>query len=528
MNLDTIIKNGEVIDGTGQLRYKADIGISEGRIKSIGDLSGKEANQIIDATNLIVSPGFIDMHSHSDMCLFDDPGGDSKAFQGVTTEVTGNCSYSPFPRGLSDTPGVRLGWKYTWGEWTDLNGWSEQLKSHGISINVAPQLGQSALQESVGAVNEQPVTTDQMVAMKSLACEAMEQGAFAISTGLNLAPSGYMSTSEIVDLCKEIRRYNGAFYTTHARVGPGKQMSAIEEAITIGREAEIPVQFSHMAITDRRFYGRGPEMLELLENAREQGVDIVFDMYPYTAAQAGLDQMIPAWVQTGGIDKYLERLQNQEIRDKVRKEVAIGIGGLAPLWETWVVADVQTDKNKDIVGKSIADIAIERDLEPAELVLRLEEEERGVLSGVIHNREEEVIRYFLSHPLGMIGSDGNAISPTGTYSNEQLHPRFYGTYPRILGRYVREQSLLSLENAVRKMTGFPAERLGLSDRGKVLENNIADLAIFDPSTVIDNATFEKPHQLATGIHHVVVNGEFVILNEKHTGSKPGTVLKRNG
>ena len=527
MSFDTLIKNGEIIDGTGRLRYKADIGIVEGRIAAIGRLAEAEAARMVDAASLIVAPGFIDMHSHSDMSLFDDPGGESKAHQGVTTEVTGNCSYSPFPIGAGATPGSRLGWKYTWGRWTDLDGWASHLESNGISINVAPQLGQSALQEAVGAIEERPATEDEMRSMKRLASEAMEQGSFAMSTGLNLSPSGYMSTDEIVALCREIRHFDGAFYATHARVGAGKQISMIEEAIEIGHRAEIPVQFSHMAITDRRFYGRGPEMLELLENAREDGVDIAFDMYPYTAAQAGLDQVVPAWVQSGGIDRYLERLQDPKIRAKVREEVTIGIGGLAPLWDTWMVADVQTEGNRAIVGHSIAEIATERGVEPAEAVLQLEEEERGVLSGVIHNRVEDDIRYFLSHPLGMIGSDGNAISPTGVSSNEQLHPRFYGTYPRILGRYVREQSLMSLETAVHKMSGFPAERLGLRDRGRVREGMVADLAIFDPDTVVDRATFERPHQISDGVRHVLVNGELIVSNGKHTGARPGAVLRRD-
>ena len=526
MSFDILIKNGEVIDGTGRLRFEADVGVSAGRIAAVGRLAEAEAARTVDAAGLIVAPGFIDMHSHSDMSLFDDPGGESKAHQGVTTEVTGNCSYSPFPIGANPTPGTRLGWKYKWGRWTDLDGWASRLESNGISINVAPQLGQSALQEAVGAIEERPSTEDEMRSMKRLASEALEQGAFAMSTGLNLSPSGYMSTDEVVALCREVRRYDGAFYATHARVGAGRQIAMIEEAIEIGRRAEIPVQFSHLAITDRRFYGRGAEMLELLESAREDGVDITFDMYPYTAAQAGLDQLVPIWVQTGGIDRYLERLQDAETRAKVREEVAVGIGGLTPLFDTWVVADVRTADNKPIVGHSIEEIAAERGVEPAEAVLQLEEEERGVLSCVIHNRVEGDVRYFLSHPLGMIGSDGNAVSPTGVSSDEQLHPRFYGTYPRILGRYVREQSILSLETAVHKMSGFPAERLGMRDRGRVGLGMVADLAIFDPQTVVDRATFEDPHQLAEGVRHVLVNGELVIFDGQHTGARPGAVLRR--
>ena len=525
VDFDTLIKNGTIVDGTGRLRYDADVGVKAGKIAAIGHLGDIAAAREIDASGLVVAPGFIDMHSHSDMSLFEDPGGESKVHQGVTTEVTGNCSYSPFPIGtrkLKD--GMR--WDFKWGKWTDLEGWAETLDSHGISINIAPQVGQAAIQTAVGATEERRATDDEMRSMKRLAAEAVEQGAFSMTTGLNLSPSGYMTTDEVVELCQAISGYEGAFYATHARVGAGRQLSMIEEAIEIGRRAEIPVEFSHMAITDRRFYGHGSEMTDLLERAREEGVDITYDVYPYTAAQAGLDQLVPIWVQTGGIDQYIARLQDPATRSKVRDEVAAGIGGLTPEFDTWVIASVMTEANAGVVGKSVEEIASQRGIEPAEAVLQIEEEEHGGESAVIHNRVEGDVRHFLTHPLAMIGSDGEAISPNGARSVEQLHPRFYGTYPRILGRYVREQSLLTLETAVHKMSGFPAERLSLGDRGRVAEGFVADLAIFDPNTVIDRGTFEAPHALAEGVRHVLVNGAAVVEDGQHTGARAGRVLRR--
>ena len=539
MALDTLIKNGTIIDGTGRLRYDADVGIQGGKIEAIGSLGEAEAGRIVDAEGLIVAPGFIDMHSHSDMSLFDDPGGESKVHQGVTTEVTGNCSYSPFPLGPTSAANIGMGWKFEWGEWSDLNGWAEILESNGMSINIAPQLGQAALQIAVGANEDRPATRDEMREMQRLAAEAVEQGAFSLSTGLSLSPSGYMSTEELVELCRAIAHYDGVFYVTHARVGAGRHLLAIEEAIEIGQKGGLPVQFSHLAIGSQPDMGgwrkpsadpvgRGPEMMELFENARDGGLDITYDSYPYTAGQAGIDQTVPNWAQAGGIETYMARLRDPEMRARIRDEVRAGLGGVKPLWDTWIIAEVDTDANKGLVGRSIADVAAEREVEPAEAALQIEEEEGSEVSAVVHNRSERDVRFFLSHPLGMIGSDGLAISPTGIHGSEQHHPRFYGTYPRILGRYVREQSIMSLETAVEKMSGMPAERLGLKDRGRVEEGLVADLAVFDPDTVIDRSSFEDPHQLAGGVPHVFVAGEPVVSDGAHTGARPGRVLRRGG
>ena len=539
MAFDTLIKNGTIIDGTGRLRYDADVGIRAGKIEAIGSLGDAEAGRVVDAEGLIVAPGFIDMHSHSDMSLFDDPGGESKVHQGVTTEVTGNCSYSPFPFGPASAANIGMGWKFEWGEWSDLNGWAERLEANGMSINIAPQLGQAALQIAVGANEDRPATRDEMREMQRLAAEAIEQGAFSLSTGLSLSPSGYMSTEELVELCRAIAHYDGVFYVTHARVGAGRHLLAIEEAIEIGQKGGLPVQFSHLAIGSQPDMGgwrkpeadpvgRGPEMMELFENARDGGLDITYDSYPYTAGQAGIDQTVPNWAQAGGIETYMARLRDPETRARIRDEVRAGLGGVRPLWDTWIIAEVSSDANKGLVGRSIAEIAAEREVEPAEAALQIEEEEGSAVSAVVHNRSERDVRFFLSHPLGMIGSDGLAISPTGIHGSEQHHPRFYGTYPRILGRYVREQSIMSLETAVEKMSGMPAERLGLKDRGRVEEGLVADLVIFDPDTVIDRSTFEDPHQLAGGVPHVFVAGEPVVSDGAHTGARPGRVLRRGG
>ena len=343
-----------------------------------------------------------------------------------------------------------------------------------------------------------------------------------------MAPSAYASTDEVVALAKAAARYEGAFYATHARVLPGWHVKMVEEAVEIGRRADIPVQFSHMAIVDRRYYGAGPEIVGVIEKAREEGIDITYDMYPYTAAGAGVNQLVPLWAQEGGVPRYMDRLRDGAVRERVLDEMRSGReGGIPPLWETWVISNVESEANRGVIGLSLTEIAEARGVEPAEAALQLIEEEEDAVMAVVHNRVESDIRFFMGHPQAMIGSDGNAVSPDGPYRDFKPHPRFYGTYPRILGRYVREQpSVLTLEEAVYKMTGFPAKRLGLKDRGVIGEGLAADIVVFDPDTVIDNATFEDPHRFPTGIPHVFVAGEPIVLDGQHTGATPGRVLRR--
>jgi N-acyl-D-amino-acid deacylase len=533
MSFDTLVLNGIVVDGTGGPRYTADLGLTAGKIEAIGELSHADAALKIDASGHVVAPGFIDMHTHSDLTLFDDPGGESMAHQGVTTQVTGNCSYSPFPSGRAGPEAIRLvlsGGFQTEREWTweTLDGWADALTSSGISINVAPQLGNAALRAAVGALEDRPATPDETREMAKLAAEAIEQGAFSLTTGLSVVPSAYASMDEVIAIARAVARYEGAFYATHARVLPGWHVKMVEEAVEIGRRAEIPVQFSHMAIVDRRYYGAGPEIVAVIEKASDEGIDITYDMYPYTAAGAGLSQLVPLWVQKGGIPPYMERLRDGAVREQVLDEMISGReGGIPPLWETWVISNVSSDANRGVIGLPLTEVAESRGVSPAEAALQLIEEEEDAVMAVVHNRVESDIRFFMGHPQAMIGSDGNAVSPEGHYAAYKPHPRFYGTYPRILGRYVREQpSVLTLEEAVYKMAGFPAKRLNLKDRGLLKEGRVADVTVFDPDTVVDNATFEDPHQFPTGIPHVLVAGEPVVLNGKHTGARPGRVLRR--
>jgi N-acyl-D-aspartate/D-glutamate deacylase len=355
----------------------------------------------------------------------------------------------------------------------------------------------------------------------------MEQGAFGMSTGLTLPPSSYADTDEIVSLASVMSSYDHAFYATHARVWAGMHIKAIQEAVDIGRRASVPVQFSHIAIIDSREYGHGDQLVAVIDEARALGEDVTCDMYPYTASSSGFSQLLPGWVQEGGVAAMLERLRDPTTRKKAHEDTSKGwFGGLPWSFEPHVVATVAGEKNSGLVGKTLAEIAEMRGVDGIEAMLMLIDEEDNEISEIMHNRVEGDIRFFMAYENAMIGSDGNAIDHAGTWESSQPHPRFYGTFPRVLGRYVRDEPLISLETAVNKMTGMPAKRLGLSDRGVLHEGAIADIVVFDPASVSDVATFEDPHRYPDGMPHVFVSGEPVIRDGKHTGARPGAVLQR--
>ena len=534
MDFDTLITNGTVVDGTGGPRKRADVGVAGGRIAAVGDLAGQEAALRIDASGSVVVPGFIDAHSHSDVCMLEDPGGESKVHQGVTTEVTGNCAYSPFPSGdagpdvLQRALGSIMRGTVEW-DWTTLDEWADRVESSGVSINIAPLVGHHALRISVGAVDDRPPTPDELSGMRRLAAEAVEQGAFGMTTGLTYSPSCYSEVGEIAAIADAIKGYDGAFHASHTRVWAGWHFKAMEELLEVGRRTGIGVHYSHLAIIDSRHHGRADELMGILDRARDEGIDATADVYPYTAAGTGLSALIPDWASEGGVEGLLRRLRQPDVRGRIRSEMDGGwFRGLPWVWESLVLSHVETDANRGLVGLSLGKVAELRAADPGDTLLDLIDEEDNHVGVVAHNRTEDDMRVFLAHPQSMIGSDGKAISPTGAWADDKPHPRFYGTYPRILGRYVRDEPVISLESAIYKMSGFPAARIGLRDRGRIEEGLAADLVVFDPATVIDRATFEDPQNLAEGVSHVLVGGEAVVSDGVHTGARPGRVLRRGG
>ena len=533
MAFDTVILNGTVIDGTGRPGYRADVGVAGGKITAVGDLAEAEAEERIDAAGHVVCPGFIDMHSHSDTTMLDDPRGESKAYQGVTTEVTGNCGSTPYPSGIYSGPELReqrpvhpLPKSPTEWPWTTLDGWADHLESVGIGLNIVPQVGHGTLKHAVGAPADRPATADELRHMKRLAAEAVEQGAVALTNGLTGLQFTGAPTEEIVALVEAVAPYQNAFYASHARLGGGYHFKALEEAIEIGRRTGVAVEYSHIGIIDLNHHGRAAEMVDIIERAREGGQDVTYDVYPYTAAAASLQSLVPVWMEAGGVAATQEKIADPDLRARALEELEEGFwGGIPWDWDSVVISKVGAEGDPEQLGRSVAEIAESRKSGPLDTLLDLVVED-GNIESVVHNRIESDIRYFVSHPLAMIGSDGTAISPDGIWSTTKPHPRCYGTYPRILGRYARDESVFPLETAVHKMSGFPAERLGLRDRGRVEEGLVADLVVFNPDTVIDNATFDDPHQYPEGIPYVFVNGQAIISEGRHTGALPGRVIRR--
>ncbi len=523
-----MIKNGVIVDGTGRPGFVGDLYIENGKIALVGEIKEKSAEIKIDASNLVVSPGFIDMHGHSDYTLLVNPFADSKVRQGVTTEVIGNCGQSAAPiLGEAREEAERIAERYELRvDWTYMGEYLERLKRNGISINVAALVGFGTVRLSVMGYEAREPKKEEMNEMKSLIARSLDEGAVGMSTGLRYVPQSYAKTEEIIELAKVVAG-RGGIYTSHIRDegDGGRLIEAIEEAIRIGRESGVSVEISHLKILARPLWNLCDEMLGIIENARREGVNVNADQYPYRASGTSLMAWIPKWAKEGGYEKLVERLKDPEIREKIKEELAEVIevrgGGENALISRF-------EPNPSFEGKTLAEVAKEMGMSVIDAAIKLVEiaamEKKGV--GIVNfNQSEENVRKIMTKPWVMVGTDGYALKPEGILAKGVAHPRSYGTFPRILGRYVREEKLLILEEAVRKMTSLPANKLGLKDRGIIREGMAADIVIFDPRSIIDRATYMKPHQYPKGIEYVIVNGELVVEKGEHTGKLPGRVLK---
>jgi N-acyl-D-amino-acid deacylase len=525
---DLIVRGASVVDGTGAPARRADLGIIGDRIAALGAIEdGAMAARTIDAHGRVACPGFIDIHTHSDLTLVADGTGESKLRQGVTTEVVGNCSFSAFPieperRDLHADHLARATAPLTpW--WTDFDGYADALDEQGLAINVAPLAGHGTLRVAAMGVEERAPTTAEMSRMERDLEHALAQGAFGMSTGLTHVPSAYGDFGEVAALASVCAEHD-ALYATHCRAARPDERAAVAEAIELGRQTGARVEFSHLAINRPERWGHGAELLVLFERARDAGVDIFFDVYPYDASSSSLTQYLPSWVQAGGTGAMVDRLADPATRRRALDDMAPGWFGDIPwLWDRFLVSSSPDGYG---VARTLAELADAEDVDPAELTLRLCERYGNELQVVLFYRVEEDVTMFLRHPLAVIGSDGNAIpldQPTA-----RPHPRNFGTFPRVLGRYVRERGELELSDAVRKMTAEPARRLGLSDRGVLAVGAIADVVIFDPTTVIDNAAFGEPPRAPTGIDVAIVGGTVVLADGVVGRGRPGRVLRRAG
>ena len=501
---DLIIRGGKVVDGSGNPWYHADIAIKNDRIAEIGQLSNHEAKRVIDAHGLVVAPGFIDPHTHALRGIFEVPNAESALLQGVTTLTEGNDGSSPYPidRHYADIDNLR------------------------ISPNWAVFVGQGTIRQRVIGFGLRKATPDEMERMKQMVRDAMEQGALGISTGLFYVPGSFTSTEEVIELSKIAAEYNG-IYISHIREEAAQLIDSVQETIRIGEEADIPVQITHHKVIGVENWGASIESLRLVDEARKRGVDVTIDQYPYTASQTSINALIPQWAQAGGREEMLSRINSAETYSTIKNEVVAKIlydrGGGDP-------KNVFISRNSwdpDMAGKNLAELAIDAGLEPtpenaADVVFDIIR--GGGATAVYHAIGPEDVDRIMQHPATAIGSDG----PVGVFGEGAPHPRQYGTFARVLGLYVRERKILSLEEAIRKMSSQSARRLGIHDRGLITKGYFADIAIFDPDEIIDKATFENPHQYAIGTKFVLVNGTVVVENGQHTGARPGRILHGPG
>jgi N-acyl-D-amino-acid deacylase len=527
--LDLKIEGAQVIDGTGRPGARADVGINDDKISAIGDLHREPAASNLYAAGKVVAPGFIDMHSHSDWRLWENRRAESKVRQGVTTEVVGNCGFSPAPVSdefLDDLRGFALhlpaGMDF---HWRSVGDYLRAFDASGTALNVIQLIGHGTLRVAAMGFARRAPTAPELGRMQKLLADGIEDGAWGLSTGLIYAPGSYATTEEIVALATVAGRHRG-FYASHIRGEGATLLDAVREAIHIGREGDLPVQISHVKAAGRPNWGKVADALALVDAARQEGLDVMADVYPYTASSTSLRTLLPDWVLEGGIDAMLKRLAHADVRARIRQELEAPVTGQSLLdrigWENVMVSSCT--RRPDAEGKRISELAASRGMDALDAALELIVAEGGKGSMILFQLDERDLRRALVHDAVMIGSDGSALAPAGGQAAGKPHPRSYGTFPRVLGEYAREQRVLTLPQAVHKMTALPARRLGLKDRGVVAVGRRADLVVFDARRVADRATYQQPHQYPSGIEHVLVNGSFVIKDGVHTGSLPGRLL----
>jgi N-acyl-D-amino-acid deacylase len=530
---DLLFAGANVVDGTGAAGFRADVSVVDGHIDQVGQLGHVSATTVIDARDLVLSPGFIDLHTHSDFTLTRFPRALPMTAQGVTTQLTGNCGFSPFPvlparmELLREYSGF-LDAGLPWGSWNTAAEFLTLLDKLPLSGNVACQVGHGSVRMAVMGFDTAEPTPGQLAEMAGHVADAMAAGAYGISSGLTYAPASAATTAELIAVAAAAAEAGG-FYSTHIRSEATTLVEAVAEALEVGRRAGLPVQLSHHKVMGRANWPKVGDTLEMVDKASSGGMDVLMDQYPYTAGSTGLAVVLPRWALVGGVAKMRERLADPVQREKIREQIAAqrpeelkaGLRVFEP--DTVVIAEVPDGPLTEHIGRTLTEVAEARGQNPVDAALDLLAEAGGEILTIVHGQSEDNLRRIMRHPLTAIGSDGWTLSPE---AGGRPHPRSYGTYARVLGQYVREEKVLSLEEAVRKMTSLPAGRLGLTDRGVITEGAVADLVLFDPNSITDNATFEHPHRFCGGVRMVVVNGVVVVDGGKDTGAAAGRVLRR--
>jgi len=523
---DVLIVNGKIIDGTGKPGYSGNIAIKGDKIVAMGNVDGK-AKTKIDASNLVVSPGFIDIHTHSEYSILTDGNAESKIRQGVTTEVVGE-SDSPGPfSGRLDPEIVKT--EYGTDTIESLGDYFRIVEKNGSSVNVASYVGIGNVWHSVMGYKFDTPSDDQLNEMKKIIREAMEYGAFGLSAILAQPPGSKVPTGTMVELCKVVSEYHGV-YASHMRSEGIRVFDAIRESIEIGAKANVPVDILHLKIADQRYWGRMSEIIAIIDSARREGINVQANVYPYTRGNNSLGTIIPEWAHEGGFEKLIERLKNDEYRKRMKHEIENGIEGwynhYTAIGKDWSRMLICEGQYAGLTMDSVITIRSKnKKTDPLDILFDLLVEENSSISTVYAHHTEEDMNLALKQPWCSIGSDGSALATKGPLRIGNPHPRNFGTFPRVLGYYARELQLITLEDAVYKMTGLNAEKLGLKERGILAAGNFADITIFNPATVIDKATYNDPFQYNEGIEYVLVNGVVVLNGETHTGKRPGRALK---
>jgi N-acyl-D-amino-acid deacylase len=526
--LDLILKNGRITDGTGNPWYPGDVGIIDGRIAVIGQLE-QEAHRVIDVHRQVISPGFIDGHCHSDLMILDHPHSEIKLRQGVTTEVVGNCGLAPAPffpqhgEQLQSYIEPVLG-KTAWAwPWTSVADYMNALASASLSENVATYVAHGALRIAVMGFAKRPASVPELEAMKRLLEEGMQAGAIGLSIGLLYAPGSYTAKEEIAELCSVLPKYNGLL-STHIRGEGNSLIPSVEEVIWIAENAGVSLHISHLKAAGKRNWGKVLEAMERIDNARARGLDVTCDVYPYSAGSTTLTTVLPPWSLEGGIARALERFKDAAQRKRIREELSQEQDDWDNLvcstgWQSVRISAVHSEANRPLEGKSIAEIGELRGQHPVDCMLDLLLEEEGRISIVYFHMSDKDVQQVVGYDRSLIASDSL------TCETGKPHPRLYGTFPRVFAKYVRDDKVLTLEQAVRKLTSFPVQRFRLGKRGLLVPGYAADLAVFDPDTIRDHATFEEPRQYPDGVAHVIVGGKLTMEGERHTRAAEGALIR---
>ncbi len=531
---DLLIVHGHIIDGSGSPWFEGSLAVKDGKIADVGRLVNAKARRVVDASGMVVAPGFIDLHSHSDYTLLVDGKGESKIRQGVTTEILGESeSAGPvsgpavpeFDKGLRPL-GIQR-------DWTTLGEYFARAERQGISVNIASYVGSGQVRMCVIGNVDRPPTAEELDKMKGLVEQAMRDGAIGLASGLIYPPNAFANTDELIELAKVAAKYGG-IYTSHIRGEGAQGLQAISEAIQISKKAGLPAHILHFKADGKANWGRMKDQVALIQAARDRGVDITADQYPYIAAMTDLHMCIPVKYLEGTSEELVARLKDPKIRTAIRKAIATGIPGWEDnevksvgQWHNVMVAACQKPENKKYEGKRMDEVAKMMGKDPVDALCDLLVSEEGSADAIYFSMSEPDVRWAMRQPWVGIGSDGSAVTPDMKFAG-MPHPRFYGSFPRVLGHYARDEKILTLPEAIRKMTSLSAQITGLADRGLLRPGMAADITIFDPKTVVDKATFENPSQYPVGIHYVIVNGVVVIDGGEHTSAKPGRVLYGRG